>query len=198
MFNLIIKRNLTPNQLYLLYSINENTSAVGINIHQELRTLESELWIIDKKDKAVPNYELQPKAVTLLQQMESFFSVRKQKVNNQVLGEDYNSYIDRYLLLFPKIKLPSGKPARTDKRNVETAFKWFFENHNYSWETIFLATEKYVEEYEKKRYMYMQTSQYFIRKQQSDKSWGSEMANWCSTVENGSMDNDTYFHEKVV
>ena len=192
---MIVQKNITPNQFYLLHSINENTSAVGINMHVELRVLTGEKWITELSQN---KYELAPKAVALLQQVESFFKVQKKKTSNQTLGNGYLANIEKYLLIFPKIKLPSGKPARTDKRNVEIAFKWFFENHDYSWEIIFEATQNYVAEFQKKNYMYMQTSQYFIRKQQSDKTWGSELANWCDTVNNGTLDNDTYFHEKVV
>jgi hypothetical protein len=196
MFNLIIAKGLTPNQFYMLYCMRENISTLHINMHQELRALQSDGWISSGHSDVKT---LQPKAVTLLQQVEGFFRVQKKKTNNQVLGKDYESNIDAYLLLFPKIKLPSGKAARTDKRNVETAFKWFFENHDYPWELILQATAMYVDEYEKKNYMYMQTSQYFIRKQQADKTWGSELANWCSNVLNGDMsDQDTHFSEKVV
>lgn len=191
MFNLILKKQLTPNQFYLLYCIRENVSALHINMHQELRALEGEKWI--------ENQQLTPKAHTLLQQVESFFHVQKKKTNNQIMGKDYSENISEYLLLFPKVKLPSGKAARSDKKNVETAFKWFFENHQYSWETILKATAMYVDDYEKRNYMYMQTSQYFVRKQLADKTWGSELANWCAVVESGDMsDNDNHFSEKVV
>lgn len=115
------------------------------------------------------------------------------------MGTEFSENIDKYLLMFPKIKLPSGKPARNDKKNIETAFRWFFENHNYSWKTIFQATENYIDEYAAKNYNYMQTSQYFIRKQYSDKTWRSDLANYCDIVENGGDDEpDTHFKEKVI
>ena len=192
MFNLISKKGLTPNQFYLLYCIRENLSALNINIHQEVRAIVQEGWVTQDN-------KLTPKAFTLLQQVESFFTVQKKKTANQVMGQDYGDNIDKYLLLFPKIKLPSGKAARTDKRNCETGFKWFFESHSYSWDTILKATALYVDEFERKNYMFMQTSQYFIRKQQSDKTWGSELANWCSAVESGDISEaDDHFSERVV
>jgi len=175
-----------------MYCMKEGVSSLHINLHQELRTLENQEWITDKK-------LLTPKAHSILQQVEGYFRVHKKKTTNQVLGKGYGDNIDKYLLLFPKIKLPSGKAARSDKRNCETAFKWFFENHEYSWETIITVTSRYVDEYERNNYLYMQTSQYFIRKQLADKTWGSELANWCSAVEHGDMEEDTNpFTEKVV
>lgn len=164
-------------------------------MHQELRVLEMDCWVKNHDGTYVP----EPKAHSLLQQVESFFLIQKKKTANQVMGKDYGENIEKYLLLFPKIKLPSGKAARTDKRNCETAFKWFFENHEYSWEIILKATGLYVDEFEKKNYMFMQTSQYFIRKQQPDKTWGSELANWCAAVESGdSLQSENHFSERVV
>ena len=194
MFDLIVKKDLSPNQFYLLYCMNENVASLTINMHQELRILLSDKWI--SQDNS--SYKLEAKSYTLLEQVNSYFSIQKKKTSNQLMGKSYEQNIEQYLLLFPKIKLPSGKAARTDKKNCETAFKWFFENHDYNWETIIKATAMYVDEYERKNYMYMQTSQYFIRKQQSDKTWGSELANWCASADSGEMNSDDHFSEKVV
>jgi hypothetical protein len=59
------------------------------------------------------------------------------------------------LNIFPNKKLSSGKYARVPSKNLENAFRWFFENYEYNWETIFLATQKYIYEYESKNYEYM-------------------------------------------
>ena len=113
-------------------------------------------------------------------------------------GDDYQTKIKTYLELFPKLRLPSGKAARSDKKNVETAMRWFQENYDYSWDTILKATEAYVIDYQMRNYKYMQTSQYFIRKQNSDRTWGSELANWCSDLVNDNVQNsDNYFSENV-
>jgi len=191
MFNLIIAKNITPNQFYLLYCMRESVGSMHINIHQELRSLISDGWLTESK-------ALTPKSITLLQQVEGFFNIQKKKTASQAMGQDYSANIEKYLMLFPKIKLPHGKPARSDKRNVETAFKWFFENNEYTWETILEATARYVDEYEKKNYLYMQTSQYFIRKQLADKTWGSELGNCCASVLNGDdAEEGPRFQEKV-
>jgi hypothetical protein len=108
-------------------------------------------------------------------------------------------HIDRYLSVFPKGKLPSGKPARVNKKNLEESFKWFFKNYTYDWDTILRATFYYVETYEKTNYMYMKNSQYFIRKQNTDKSWDSELANYCEIIINGEdIDDSPHFTDKVV
>ena len=191
MFDLITKEGLTPNQFYLLFCMQSKVQSVGINIHQELRALEIEGWITAKR-------ELSEKAVSLLQDIESYFTKSKKKTNRVILGEDAKSNIDTYNNMFPTKKLPSGKYGRSAINNLESAFKWFFQNHNYPWKTVLEATVMYINEYEKKNYLYMQTSQYFIRKQQADKSWGSELANWCAAVENGDTDDEEYFFKEKV
>ncbi len=156
-------------------------------------------FVKDLTDATGHKYELQPQAISLIEQVESYFTLHKKKTSNQAMGQGYEDKIQEYLEIFPKMKLPSGKAARTDKKNVEVAFKWSFENHQYSWDTILQATKLYVDEYRRNNYKYMQTSQYFIRKMMADRTWSSELANWCSNVESGDIDNQQdYFSDKVV
>ncbi len=192
MFNLITKEGLTPNQFYLLYSMREGISPFHINLHQELRMLSSNAWISDEN-------KLQPKSTLLVQQIEGFFKVQKKKTNSDLMGEGAIDNIDKYQSLFPRKKLPSGKVARSDKTNVENNFRWFFETHKYSWETILKATAHYVDEYEAKNYLYMRTSAYFIRKTELDKSIISDLADYCAIVESGDdLNQDTHFSDRVV
>jgi hypothetical protein len=107
--------------------------------------------------------------------------------------------VQKYLDIFPKIKLPSGKQARADKRNIRVNFDWFFKTYSYDWETVIKATSHYVDEYERKNYMYMKTSQYFISKMNPDKSRESELANYCSMIINNDYeDTSNHFSDKVV
>lgn len=193
-FHLIVKQKLTPNQFYLLYSMQENVGSLHINIEQEIRALKADDWITE-------DLKLQPKAVTLIQQVEGFFKVQKKKTSTQLLGDDFNVNIGKYQQLFPKKKLPSGKAARSAQSNVETNFRWFFEHNKFSWDTILKATAMYVDEYERKNpaFIYMRTSAYFIRKTELDKSIVSDLANYCENVESGEApEKDTHFSDKVV
>ena len=194
MYHLIISKKLTPNQFYLLYSMQENVQSLYINVEQELRTLVADKWVTEDN-------KLLPKAVTLIQQIEAFFKVQKKKTGVQLMGDDFSANIGKYQLLFPKKKLPSGKAARSAESNVETNFRWFFEKHQFDWETIIRATAMYVDEYERKSppYIYMRTSAYFIRKTELDKSIVSDLANYCEIVKSGEEpEKDTHFSDKVV
>lgn len=190
MFNILIRNKLTPDQFYFLYSCREKISPVGINLEQNLRQLAPQWIVQDIKDPN--NYLLTAKTNAVIQEIEGFFKVQKKKTAVQLMGEEYHKQLELYNSCFPKLKLPSGKPGRSDIKSIETAMRWFFENYSYSWETILKATDNYVAEYERKRYQFMMTSQYFIRKQNTDKTWKSELADWCSMCEDG----EDYITEK--
>ena len=44
----------------------------------------------------------------------------------------------------------------------------------------------------------MRTAQYFIRKQNIDKSFESDLATYCNLVTNASNEPDVYFKERIV
>lgn len=192
-FNLLIKNNLSPNQLYILYCIKHKIKTNDfVNDALEVKRLQSNSWL-------GADLTLEGKSIILLQDLDSFFKTSKKKTSASVMGENFMENIETYLDIFPKFKLPSGKYARSDKKNLENNFKWFFESHSYSWDTILDATRKYVDEYEVNGFKYMRTSQYFIRKQGSDKTYDSELANYCDMLLNGGEDpTQTHFKERVV
>ena len=132
-----------------------------------------------------------------MEEIGGFFKKTKKKTANNLMGNDHITHIKRYVSMFPNKKLPSGKYARVNPKNLENSFRWFFENFDYSWELIFKATEKYVKDYELNNFDYMRTSQYFIRKQSADKTWESEVANYCELVSSSQYTETVYFKDEV-
>jgi hypothetical protein len=193
-FNKLFKVGLTPNLFYVLYSYKTKvTCDSSINTSLESSRLESDGWI--------SMGQLTTKSVNLIQDVDSYFKLSKKKTSTQVMGDDFLTKIDEYLEIFPKFKLPSGKYARSDKKNLENNFRWFFETNSYDWDTVINATKMYVDEFERQGYKYMRTSQYFIRKlNPAEKTFESELANYCEVYMNGDTDynDDGYFKEKVV
>lgn len=183
---LLQKTGLTPNQLYLIWCLGSNAGTpMNINIHTELRVLKNE-GLCDANGK------LTPAGLQIL----DFIPKSKLPKIKVELTEDM---VGKYLEIFPKKKLPSGKMARADKRNIKVNFEWFFKTYKYDWETVIQATKLYVDEYEAKNYMYMKTSQYFISKMNPDKSRESELANYCSMIVNNDYeDSSNFFSDKVV
>lgn len=169
----------------------ENISPTTINIHQTLRELQ-EKEFIDAENN------LLPKAMSLIARVESFFKIHKKKTSTQLLGKEFIDNMTAYNQLFPSKKAGSGKYMRANIKNVETNFRWFFENYSYTWEVILDATAKYLDQQLRDNYKYTRTSMYFIRKQ--DKGIvSSDLADWCEIISSGEEDDTSkIFSEKVV
>jgi hypothetical protein len=183
-FQALSANNLTPNQYFLLWCIANKQPATGVNPNLEKKQLISE-------DMITADFKITPKGM----QMIALIDANRGPSNVVVKSFD----ADEYLNLFPKGKLPSGKPARINKKTIVDSFTWFFKNYDYDWTTVIKATGMYVDEYEVKNYLYMRNSQYFIRKQNSDKTWESELANYCEMILSGDTSSDSHhFSENVV
>ena len=158
-FNKLIKEKITPNSLYVLHCIKNKLSVNNlVNSNLEIKRLQADDWL--KEDLS-----LSGKSFIFIEELTAYFRKSKKKTSKNLMGDNFDVYIKKYNEIFPIKKLNSGKYARTNIKNLETGFRWFFENYDYSWDTVIKATETYVEEYSLKNYEYMRTSQYFIRKQ---------------------------------
>jgi hypothetical protein len=191
-FNRLIKEDLMPNTYYVLHCLKEKVIPNKfVNKDLEISRLKSGNWLND-------DLVLTAKSIIFTEEINSFFKKTKKKTVSALMGDDYIDRMLDYLEIFPNRKLNSGKPARVNVKNLEGAFKWYFETYDYSWEIILKATEKYVSEYELKRYEYMRNSQYFIRKQNLDKSFESDLATYCELVVSGADEVPTYFRDNIV
>jgi hypothetical protein len=189
-FNKLIANKLSPNTFYVLHSMSQKIKPNSfVNSSIEVKRLQIDNWLDE-------NLVLTSKSIIFIQEIDSYFRKSKKKTTKDLLGSDYSDMITNYLELFPSIKLPSGKYARGNKKNLEINFKWFFENYEYSWDTILKATDNYVQERQREGYKYMRTAQYFIRKQNSDAI--SDLANYCEMIESGTDYEVRHFSEKVV
>lgn len=175
----LVRLGITPNEFYLLMCVFNDETPNLINKHLETRNLQSK-GFLNKDFKLTEKLE-------------------ESGLAKYLIKTDKKDFIQSYIDLFPKIKLPSGKYARAHRTNIESAFKWFFKNYNYSWEVILKVTEFYVSEYETKDYLYMRTSQFFISKTNPDRSKESELANYCEMYLDGTLNKESHhFSEKVV
>jgi len=191
-FNKLIKEKITPNSLYVLYCIKNKLSVNDlINSSLEIKRLQADNWLQE-------DLSLSGKSIIFMEELNSYFRKSKKKTSKNLMGDNFDIKIKLYNSLFPAKKLGSGKYARTNIKNLESGFRWFFENYDYSWDTIIKATATYVEEYSLKNYEYMRTSQYFIRKQNLDKSFESDLATYCDMLQYGDEPLDDVFREKIV
>jgi len=192
-FNELIKNQLTPNQLYVLHCTKHKiVPNKFINNSLESERLINSNWLTEEK-------LLTTKANVLLDSLDGYFRKSKAETSSDLMGNKYIDNIKVYVNLFPEGKLPSGKYARTNPKNLESAFRWFFKTYDYDWETVVKATKVYLDEYERNNWKYMRTSQYFIRKQNPDKSFESDLANYCEVYLKGDYNNsNNHFSDRVV
>lgn len=191
-FNKFVQEDITPDGYYVLHCIKEKIVPNNfVNNSLQVTKLKRYDWLNE-------NLTLTNKSLIFMAEINSFFKKTKTKTLQDLLGTKFIDRIQEYIELFPNRKLSSGKYARTTSKNLETSFKWFFENYSYDWETIIKATEKYVDDYSIRNYEFMRTSQYFIRKQNIDKSFESDLATYCELLNNGFDEPDVYFKERIV
>ena len=191
-FTRLIQEDLTPNTYYVLHCIREKiVPHKFVNKELECKRLQSNLWLTE-------NLQLTSKSLIFMEEINGYFKRTKKKTSQDLMGKDFIANIEGYVEIFPNIKLSSGKYARVNAKNLEAPFKWFFETYDYDWETILKATERYVDEYSIRRYEYMRTAQYFVRKQNIDKSFESDLATYCEILKTNPDDQQIYFSETVV
>jgi hypothetical protein len=190
-YDYIQESGMTPNAFHVLWCIHNVKKTIIPNPFTELRMLKSWDYITD-------DFKLTESGKHLLAHGESLFYSSKKPSKSAVIIDNLNDNMDRYLSIFPSGKLPSGKAARVNKKTISDAFNWFFKNYTYDWDTILRATFYYVETYEKDKYRFMKNSQYFIRKQNTDKSWDSELADYCQIILSGEQEESNPFSDKVV
>jgi len=188
----LAKERITPNSYYVLECIKNNLiPASYINKDLEIKKLQTEGWL--KDDLTLSN-----KSLIFTTEIDGFFKKTKKKAAKAIMGDNFIENIQKYSDIFPSMKLASGKYARSNVKNLENAFRWFFETYDYDWDTMLLATNRYIAEYRASNYQYMRTSQYFIRKQSSDKTWDSDLADYCEMILNKPDDEVVFIKERVL
>jgi hypothetical protein len=192
-FNRLINENLTPNTYYVLHCIKEKIVPNNfVNKELECKRLQKDKWLTE-------DLHLTSKSLIFMEEINGFFKRTKKKTSTDLMGSSFLQKIQEYVEIFPNRKLNSGKYARVNPKNLEAGFRWFFENYDYDWDLIIKATEKYVDEYSVRNYEYMRNSQYFVRRQNIDKSFESDLATYCEIINTNPDDGgDSYFKERIV
>jgi hypothetical protein len=170
----------------------------GVSLPQILQSDKEvlvKLGYINLEDK---RYKLTPQAKKLIALLDNYFIKAKKKTNIQLMGKDFAEQINIYRETFPNKRLPSGKPARVNVKMLSESFRWFFETYEYEWADVIKATKMYVNEYRDAEYLYMQTSQYFICKQDKHRVKSSTLADYCDMIRDGIDTEEQTFKEKVV
>jgi len=191
-FKKLVEGDITPNSFYVLTCIYTGIKPNNnVSYDLELHKLLSAEWVRD-------DLSLTQKSLIFIEELSSYFRKTKKKSSIDLMGDNFSTCIKKYNELFPSKKLGSGKYARTNIKTLEASFRWFFETYDYEWKDIYDAAKKYVKEYEMKNYEYMRTSQYFIRKQNLDKSFESDLATYCDMLNEVDSNEVDIFRDKIV
>ena len=193
LFQIMLKNNLTPNQVLLLFGIKQGVSLPQVTNDDKLALERLGYLTLDNG-----KYTMSAEAKSLIVHLDNYFTKAKKKTDAQLMGQDFVDKINIYREIFPNIKLPSGKPARVNVKMLSESFRWLFETYDYTWEQIIKATKMYVNEYRDAQYMYMQTSQYFICKQDKHKVKSSTLADYCDMIRVGIETESKHFKENVI
>ena len=184
---------MTPNQCLILFGMKQGVSSTASS-KLDKDILVSNGFLVFEKD----TYKLTPSAKAFCAKLDNYFIKAKKKTDIQLMGKNFSEQISAYRETFPNTRLPSGKPARVNVKMLSESFRWFFETYDYEWSDVIKATKMYVNEYRDAEYMYMQTSQYFICKQDKHKVKSSTLADYCDMIRDGIDTEEKTFKEKVV
>tara|TARA_R100001460_G_scaffold12691_12_gene29015 strand:+ start:7392 stop:7988 length:597 start_codon:yes stop_codon:yes gene_type:complete len=195
LFQVMLSKNVTPNQVLLMFGMKNGVSTPAVNTKEEDKLHLVKIGYLDENNGV---YSLTPTAKAFCIRLDNYFIKAKKKTDIQLMGKKYVTWINDYREIFPNKKLPSGKPARNNVKALGEAFRWFFNTYEHDWATVFAATKMYVNEYRDKDYMYMQTSQYFICKQDKHRVKHSTLADYCDMIIDGIDTEEDHFKENVV
>lgn len=191
LYDFLVKNKVSPNGLFVLHCthcsymypnyVNFNHEQYRLEITGHLRKENTGVNII---------YKVTEKGLHLLREAEHVLTKMK-RAKKAINLEDWEDNVVRYNEMFPKGKKEGSSVSfRTNPRELMDRFMWFFKEYpEYTWEHVFQATEKYVSTFDEATgFTYMQTSKYFIKKDDKSKTTTSTLATMCYNIVEG---NDT-------
>lgn len=127
-------------------------------------------------------YQLSEKGKSLAERIQALF---EPEGDEKEYEKKFKKMCEEYLLLFPNIKLPSGKAARVNIVDIEKRMRVFIRTFkarfkkDYGFilthEDILMATKNYVTRYARDNYRFMATSAYFIQKKDTPSALADEI-----------------------
>jgi hypothetical protein len=189
-YEFLFKNELTPNAHYVLYCILYNIPITGISYTSEQYKLSLAGFLTEHRsaEKGL-YYTITPKAIHVVHESEVYIcNIKNIKKINKVAFQDWEEKIKQYNELFPRgKKAGSSTSFRTTPKELYEKFKWFFQEYpEYNWDLVLEATAKYVATFEDSNdYTYMQTSKYFIKKDDKNKVTTSTLSTHCYNIVEG-------------
>lgn len=200
-YDFLSKNELTPNAHYVLYCMMYNIPIVGMPYTSEQYKL-SLIGYLDEHTDPVKGiyYVINDKAKHVIHESEVYIcNIKTIKKVSKTAYKDWEENIKKYNELFPKGKKEGSSISfRTNPKELYDKFKWFFQEYpEYDWEIVLTATEKYVKIFEESNdYTFMQTSKYFIKKDDKNRVTTSTLSTHCYNIVEGNdeeISSGTYY-----
>lgn len=159
LFQLCLKYQISPNQLYLLHFFKRRVNPPNINV-------EAELFICKQKNLLTSDGRVSYLGETILHEADAFFKKTKAKVSAEILGKDYQAKIQQYRELFPAGKNIHNKYAyRQPLEQLTPRFIWFFNKYpDYDWDLVLKVTKKHVDDCSADEFKYLGKCDLFIQR----------------------------------
>jgi hypothetical protein len=159
LWTVLIKYNVSPNQLYFLDCCRHKIQPTQLIDQEAEKQVALERGHLDQDGKLTSG------AAFILDEFETLLVKTKKKVASDILGTNFLERIKEYRNMFPAVKLPSGELARQSVQELRDKFVWFFKTYpDYDWDLVLDATDYYLFTKQKDGFMYTVTSSYFIQK----------------------------------
>ena len=185
LYDTLAKQELSPNDFYVLWCV----------AHKKECYLKDTAVILDilKSKKLVVDGKVEEKTLALITRMDLMFSDEPAK--RMSLTTSYSDNILAYQNLWPKGAVGvNNRRLWVSAKNIENAFTWFFNHHNFDWETVIRATKYYLNQEEEKSYPFTRTAKYFIRKVDPGMGSNSELADYCELILDDNIEEEKVQH----
>lgn len=179
LYEKITSAGLTPNQYFaVLFHLLGVTKKTNFNQSVTISQLQREGFLT--KDK---------RPTKRLVETKLFEDLELRLVEDDTDEKLIDKQVETFISFFPHGRLPSGAFARANTGAVKLKFKDFFQQYDYSWDTIFEATENYVNHYAQDGYKWMRSCLNFIIK---DSTGESQLALECEAVKGNKQTSNTF------
>jgi hypothetical protein len=178
-YNILVDYKITPNALYVLESLNDNSI-----LHNHLVNFKIEMLFLERSG-LMQKGEITQEGFQLLQKIH--------KKPKKLIYEAIKDKLETYNNFFPKIRKDGKFSVRSNPKELVDKFDWFFNTYpEYDWEKVLEATKIYVDGFEGD-YTYIQLSKYFVKKEDKNRNVSSTLASICYDIDTG-VSSETGYH----
>lgn len=181
LYDFLVRNKVSPNGLFVLHCAqNSYMYPSYVNYKHEQYRLEITGHLKEEKLELGTIYTPTAKGEALLREADLILQRAKRSPKAKVSYAEWERYITEFNSLFPKGKKEGTSISfRTNPKELMDRFVWFFKEYpDYTWQQVLEATRKYADTFDESTgYTYMQTSKYFIKKDDKTRSTSSTLAN---------------------